>query len=356
MARAWPASRAASSASPRSRSRSVGASSTGEVSAESGRRVVARRTSSGVEQRLDVVPERARLARAAVVVGRLAHEIEPPRRARARRVEQVTVARDGVGPRESRPTLVELTPRVVVEKRRAATSPRQAALLQPEHERRFEAPRARAQEIDDGNAADLVTPLRPEREPLDRGKNLLAASVPASSRQPSSSARSRTSASYARRSRRLASSAGGRSVPCAFRSIRVTCSRTAATGSSAARNSSSAGNGAPRSFSDSSTTRSGFWIARPRRRPSTKSTRTALEPGERRAEVCEEVVARPARPREAEERGERLAERCLRNPHLPVDRVRDAELAEHGVEDATDAVDAGHDDADLLRRRACADE
>ena len=54
--------------------------------------------------------------------------------------------------------------------------------------------------------------------------------------------------------------------------------------------------------------------------------------------------------------GERLAERRLRDPHLAVDRVRDAELAEHGVEHAAHAVDAGHDDADLLRRRARADE
>ena len=74
------ASAAASAASARSRSRSVGASSSGHVSAESGRRVVARRTSSAREQPHDLVPERARLPRRALVARRLAHEVQAPRR------------------------------------------------------------------------------------------------------------------------------------------------------------------------------------------------------------------------------------------------------------------------------------
>src|SRR5258707_69622 len=77
---------------------------------------------------------------------------------------------------------------------------------------------------------------------------------------------------------------GGPSSPYAPRSIRAASCRTAATGSSASRRSASAGSGEPRSFSDSSTTRSGVWIARPRNRPSTKSTarRSTPENGERR--------------------------------------------------------------------------
>jgi hypothetical protein len=114
-----------------------------------------------VEERLRLVPERARLARAAVVIGRLAHEIEPLRPARARGVEEVAVAGDRIRTDEPRAALVELPPRVVVEERRAAAAPRQAALLEPEHERRVEAPRPRAQEVDDGDPPGLIPSLRP---------------------------------------------------------------------------------------------------------------------------------------------------------------------------------------------------
>ena len=48
-----------------------------------------------LERRRDVVPERARLARSAVVGRRLAHQVEPARGARAGRVEEVPVAADG---------------------------------------------------------------------------------------------------------------------------------------------------------------------------------------------------------------------------------------------------------------------
>ena len=70
-----PAPSEASSASARSRSRSLGAASSGHVSAESGRRRVQRRDLLGREERSDLVPERARLARAALVGGGLADEV-----------------------------------------------------------------------------------------------------------------------------------------------------------------------------------------------------------------------------------------------------------------------------------------
>src|SRR5581483_7180624 len=84
--------------------------------------------------------------------------------------------------------------------------------------------------------------------------------------------------------------------------------------------------------------------------------RAPLEPGERRAEEGEEVVARPAGPREAEERGERLPERRLREAQLAVDGVGDPELAEHRVERGADALRAGDDDSDPLGRGAGPDE
>ena len=65
-----PAAARARSARPRSARRAP----------ESGRRRVQRATSSGSEHRADVLPERARLARRAVVGRRLAYEVEPARR------------------------------------------------------------------------------------------------------------------------------------------------------------------------------------------------------------------------------------------------------------------------------------
>ena len=82
----------------------------------------------------------------------------------------------------------------------------------------------------------------------------------------------------------------------------------------------------------------------------------ALEPGERRAQEREELAARPAEPREAQQRRQRLAERRLVDANLAVDRVRDAERAERGLERCANAVDARADDADLLRRRPAAEE
>ena len=152
-----------------------------------------------------------------------------------------------------------------------------------------------------------------------------------------------------RRSSRELSPTGGCSSPYALRSMRAASARTASTGSSASRSSASAGNGRPCSFSPSSTTRSGACTARPRSRPSTKSTFAPLDAGERRAEEAEELAARAAEPREAQQRGQRLAERRLVDANLAVDRIRDAERAERGLERRANAVDARADDADLLR-------
>ena len=149
----------------------------------------------GVEERLHVVPERARLTRAAVVVGRLAHEIEPLRGARARRVEEIAVVLDRIRPLEPRAPLVERAPRVVVEERRAAAAPRQAPLLQPEHEDGVEAARARAKRSTTATRPASSPARRAKRGTLDRGETSSRPSSPLSSRQPSSSASSRLSVS-----------------------------------------------------------------------------------------------------------------------------------------------------------------
>src|SRR5207244_9898145 len=63
------------------------------------------------EERLHLLPERARLARAAVVARRLAHEVDALRRARAGGVEEIPVARDLIRPCEScTRTLLEVAP------------------------------------------------------------------------------------------------------------------------------------------------------------------------------------------------------------------------------------------------------
>src|SRR6185437_4797490 len=81
-----------------------------------------------------------------------------------------------------------------------------------------------------------------------------------------------------------------------------------------------------------------------------------LDPRERRAEEAEEVGASPSRPRETQQRRERVDEWRLREAQLPVDGVRDAERAEHRLERTADPLVPGHDDADPFRRHAAAGE
>src|SRR4029079_1893962 len=84
------------------------------------------------EQSLNLVPEWARLARASLVGGRLAHEVQAMRCTRARCVEGVAVSRDAVRSRQSRArACVELAPRVVAEEGRLVTATRQASFLEP---------------------------------------------------------------------------------------------------------------------------------------------------------------------------------------------------------------------------------
>src|SRR5262249_44781693 len=107
----------------------------------------------GIEGGGGLVPERARLARRTVVGRRLAHEVEPVDRARARGVVEVALAADAVRPLEP---AAELAAAVVVEERRARLALRQRALFEPEHEDDIEAPRPRAQQVEHGDAPRLA--------------------------------------------------------------------------------------------------------------------------------------------------------------------------------------------------------
>ena len=167
-----------------------------------------------IERRPHFVPERARLARVAVVGRGLAHEIEPLERARAGGVEEVAVAADGIGPLEARAALVEEAPRVVVEERRRRAAPRQAPLLEAEHEDDVEPARAGAREVEHGDAAGLVAAERAQRVALERRRQRpRAESSPAIVRQRSSSVSSLEIVWYVRRSSRDVSPTGGWSSP-----------------------------------------------------------------------------------------------------------------------------------------------
>ena len=225
------------------------------------------------------MPERARLERASVVGRCLPDEVEPARRARARRVEEVAVAAHRVGPLEAG---AELAAAVVVEERRAAAAPRERPLLEPEHEDGVEPPRARAQQVEHGDAPGLAGRRRPHLEPPERVEHVGGGERPpsASSSQASSSSRS-LAAPNVRRSSRACSPAGGCSSPYAARTIAGSTVRTPASGVAASRSSRSATSGASRRRSVSSTTRPGSSMARPRSRPSAKSTLVRATPGVR---------------------------------------------------------------------------
>src|SRR6185437_16096649 len=80
---------------------------------------------------------------------------------------------------QPRTALVKPPPRLLVEKRRAGPAPRQASLLQSEHEDCVEAPGARALEVDHGHAAGVVAASRSQRGALDRREKILAGQVSA---------------------------------------------------------------------------------------------------------------------------------------------------------------------------------
>ena len=275
---------AASRASARSRSRSVGAVSIGQVSV--GERAPAGRALDllGREQRGRVVPERARLERRAVVGRRLADEIEPSRRPRAGGVEEVAVAADRVGPLEPRARARGGGRRrgTASRCRAAAGRPPRARARRPSSKRRV---RAR-EEVEHGDPSGLARRRPGSLEPGERVEQLVAAERPptASSavelveqlgQPPRSERRSRRGCVAGRR--RLEAVGGPH-----HRLERARGRRRAAT--AASRSSRSATSGASRSRSVSSSTRAGASTARPRSRPSTKSTlgRAIPEYGERR--------------------------------------------------------------------------
>ena len=179
----------------------------------------------GREQAARLVPERARLARRAVVARGLADEVEPARRSRAGGVEEVAVARDRVGAQQAPGArgALELGLLLLVEERRALRAARQAALVEADDEDDLEAAGARPQQVEHRHAAGLAGATEPHRGVGEQRDDLLAARSPPRSRQPSSSATSFDVASCARRSSRAASWVGGASA--VARRARSSCAR-----------------------------------------------------------------------------------------------------------------------------------
>ena len=122
--------------------------------------------------------------------------------------------------------------------------------------------------------------------------------------------------------------------------------------SSAPRSTSSIGSGEPRSCSDSSTTRSGDWMARPRRRPSTKSTawRGTPENGDRRY-VKRSPRVPPSHAKRSIDASAWPNGVCVSrsSPSMAYGTPR---VHERRLERSAHALDARADDADAFRRRA----
>ena len=125
---------------------------------------------------------------------------------------------------------------------------------------------------------------------------------------------------------------------------------TAASGSASARKSSRTLSGWPRSFSVSSTTRSGIAY-----RPAPEAALEVVDvspgqAGEGRAQESVQVGAPAFAPLEAQEREERLAERRLADADSALDRIRHLERRKERSRLRSMAFDARADEEDLLGR------
>ena len=346
-------SAAASALRARSRSRSVGASSSCHVEL----RERPARSSSGrrrrIEERARLLPERARLARRAVVGRRLADEVEAARRPRARRVEEVALARD------RHPASARRARRDVSSISRRSSSARNGE------------PCWRRGKLPSSRPSRKTTSVRRVRA---RSRSCTATRPGSSPRASLSDARSSAAKSSSRES----------APPSSIQRCELveelrhgTVRAQVEHGVLADRRRVEAVGGAEHRAGELADGRERVGVGaevveHPQRLPAQLerllddplgiADRPPAQPplevvdvrarqaGERRAEEAVQVVAAAVAPLEAQEREERLAERRLADPDAPLDRVRDAERAERGLELGALALDARADDEDLLRR------
>ena len=316
---------------------------------EAGQRSPLRRARdlSVVEERPDVLPERARLARHPVVGGGLAREHEPPGGARARGVEEVAIARDRVDALEP-PS--EVTARVVVQKRRRTVTPRERALLEAEQDHDVEVTGTGPAVVENGDVSCFARRDRTNGRPLERGDDGFGPE---------------RAAVAAREGLELVQRPG-HGLVCAGVRARVVGRRRSLQAPGGARH-------RPRQLADGGDRV--LCLAQPveRRQRSPANPlgllrdalglrdrappETALdevhgaplEPRERRAQIAEEVAAPALEPREPQKAEQRSPECRLPQPRRLLDRERDPERDENGVEHRPPAIHRVADDADPLR-------
>ena len=350
-----PARSTASWASARRRSRSVGAASSSQVSCESGRRRVQRAHVVGVEERDDLVPERARLARIALVGRRLADEREPAGRARAGRVEEVALALDRIGPRRAARDRRSSSPRTS-SSRKGDGLPRRGSVPSSRPSRKTVSKRRVRARARSSTATRPRSPARaePDLGVLERGQHLVRGQL-AAERPPAVE----LVQEHARPRRRPA----GRRGPPRRRAAPRGRGRRAASSAASARTASTG----PAALAQRLERRQRLPVAQLDRLllhalagGDAAAAQAALEEvdvrareaRERRAEERVEIAAAALLPFEAEQREQRLAERRLAQPDAALDREGDAERAEHGLERRPPALDRRDDERDLLQRRA----
>ena len=312
----------------------------------------------GIERGAHLVPERARLAWIAVVCRSLAHEIEPLERARARRVEEVAVAADWIGPLQARAALVEHASRVVVEERRrggrasAGSPPRGRA-------------RRRRRSVAFGRARDRAPRRGPARR-RDSGRSVWRSSTattssressPASVRQRSSSVSSFETYSYVRRSSRDASPTGGcveavgvAQHPCREHPARLRPDRPPRAARRAPGTGGRAASRLPRRLGRAPGPRGRAAVPRRNRRCGARDPRTASGGSVKSSRREPPSHAKRSIDVSAWPNGR------LVDTNLAVDRIWDAERAERCLERSANAVDARAHDADRLGRRPAAKE
>ncbi len=307
----------------------------------------------GIEDAPDVVPERARLARSALVGRRLADEIQPAGRTGARRVEEVAVAVDS--PRAQQAP-AQAPARRVVEERRLALAPRERSLLEPEHEDDLEAPRPRPRQVEYSHAAGLAGARTGHEGVLERRDHLLAGHLAAEPPPPVElveQAMDRLEgtkiASRLLGRGRLAGRVRGGGHP----------ARPLADGGDRVRIGAQSLHD-PERAGPELLDLLGHALGLADRAAAQPALRevdlVAGQPGERRAQEGEQRSAVGAEPGEAEQGAERGAVNGARQSCPALERVGDAGGAERRLQRAGEAVDARADDGDRLGREAAAQQ
>ena len=311
-----------------------------------------------VEPRAHLFVEGTRLVRTTVVVGGLANEDELAPGARARRVEEVALAREGIRPYQSATLAagLELAPSFVGKERCLGGAPREDPFFQPENEDGLPPPRAGAHEVDDSHPPRLGGAPDPYLGALERRDDLLrrrlAAELAPAFELVEQAQRSLVCAQVDPRpladGRRL-EPVGGRDHPPDHRTCR--CKRVGLV-----TELSKSGNGVaeePLGLLDDARR----ILDRPPAEPALDEVRFAAgEARVRRAQVREEVSPTSAEPGEAEQPEKRAAEGRApeRNPALV--RVRDAQRSESRLEGRADAVEGRDDDGDLVSGHSAPDQ